>query len=128
MKKLINIFKKSRDFTGTVSSPEERVNAFISHWHEQWSTAQRKIGKDVDFDYWGNLVSQVHDAHFVHGSSSGSRNSFGSRADYDPEYEKIIECDTQGNSAQVYSEKYDEALKSSNYHVFDLNVAPMAIG
>jgi hypothetical protein len=67
-----------------------------------------------------NLVSQIDDAHFVGGSSSGSRNSFGSRADYDPKFEKITECDIQGNSAQVYSEKYDETLKSSNYHVYDL--------
>jgi len=120
MKKIIDFFKKKRDYSGTANSPEERVNTFISHWHEQWSTAQKKMGIDVDFDYWGNLVAQVDDAHFVDGSSSGSRNSFGSKADYDPDIEKITQCDIRGKSAEVYSEIYDEVLKSSNYHVYDL--------
>jgi hypothetical protein len=120
MKIITNIFNKKGDYSGTVSSPEERVDAFISHWHEQWSTALRKMGKDVDFDYWGTLISQVDDTHFIEGSSSGSRNSFGSRADYDPEFEKISECDIRSNTAQVYTEKYDAALKSSTYHVYDL--------
>ena len=120
MKKIIELFKKKRDYTEPVNSPEERVNAFIFHWHKQWSTAKRKMGKDVDFDYWGNLVSKVDNLHFVNGSSSVSRGSFGSEPEYDPELEKIIECDIQGNFAQIYTQKYDDALKSSSYHVYDL--------
>ena len=102
MRKITDYFKKKRDYSGPVDSPEERVNMFIAHWHEQWSTAQRKMGKDVDFDYWGNLVAQVDDVHFVDGSSSGSRNSFGSEADYDPNVEKISKCDIRSKSAEVY--------------------------
>lgn len=120
MKNIFNLFKKENSFSGPVDSPEDRVKAFISHWHEQWSKARKKMGKDVDFDYWGHQISQVDDAHFITGRSSGSRNSFGSQADYDPKTEKITECEIDGEIAQVFTELYEEALKSSKYHVYEL--------
>lgn len=80
MKNIINLFKKKSSYGDSVDSPEERVAAYIYHWHEQWSKAQRKMDNEVDFDYWGKLISEVDDAHFVAGSSSGSGNSFGSKS------------------------------------------------
>lgn len=121
MKKIIDFFRKKSKYDDVIDSPEDRVEAFISHWYEQWSKAQRKMGNDVDFDYWGDLISDVDGAHFAAGSSSGSRNSFGSKADYNPNVEKIIECDIQGNVASVFTEIYEVALKSSKYHVYDLD-------
>ena len=120
MKNIINFFKKKSSFSDPVDSPEDRVNAFISHWHEQWSKARKKMGKDVDFDYWGNQISEVDEAHFIAGRSSESRNSFSSQADYDPKTEIITECRIEGKIAQVFTELYEEALKSSKYHVYEL--------
>ena len=120
MKNIINLFKKKNSYSDSVDSPEDRVKAFISHWHEQWSKARNKMGKDVDFDYWGNQISEVDEIHFITGRSSGSRNSFGSQADYDPKTEKITECEINGEIAQVFTELYEEATKSSKYHVYDL--------
>lgn len=120
MRNIISFFKKKSHYGDPVDSPEGRVKAFICHWYEQWSKAQRKMGKDVDFDYWGNQISEVDEAHFVVGRSSGSRNSFGSEADYDPMFEKITECDIRGDFAQVLTEIYEETLKSSKYHVYEL--------
>jgi len=117
---VINIFRKKRDYSGAVSSPEERVKAFVAHWHEQWTKARRKMGKNVDFDYWGDLVSQVDKTHFVEGAGSGSRNSFGSKPDYDPESENVTDCEIRGELAQVYAEQYEKALKSTTYHVYQL--------
>ena len=51
------------------------------------------MGKNVDFDYWGNQISEVDEIHFITGRSSGSRDSFGSQSDYDPKTEKITECE-----------------------------------
>ena len=120
MKKITNIFKKKNEYANTFSSPEDRVKAFISHWYAQWSKARKKMGKDVDFDYWGSLVSDVDEAHFVVESNSGSKNSFGSQADYDPNVERVTECDIQDNAASVFTEIYEKALNSSKYHVYDL--------
>lgn len=78
------------------------------------------MGNNVDFDYWGNLIAEVDNAHFVSNSSSGTRNSFGSRASYDPNIEKITECDIKGNTAQVFTELYEETVKSTRYHVYEL--------
>lgn len=122
MKKIIELFKKKIKYSDPVNSPEDRVNLYISHWYEQWSKAQSKMGNDVDFDYWGGLISEVDDAHFITGSSSGSRNSFGSKADYNPNVEEITECDIKGDSAQVFTQIYEEALKSTKYHVYDLEL------
>ncbi|WP_086929367.1 DUF4241 domain-containing protein [Agarilytica rhodophyticola] len=112
--------KNKRDYSAALSSPEERVNVFILHWHDQWSTAQKKMGDNVDFEYWGKLVSELEVAHFISGSRSDSRNSFGSKADHDLQWEKITECDVQGDLAQVYTEMYDEELNSLSYHAYDL--------
>ncbi|OWV29962.1 DUF4241 domain-containing protein [Halomonas campaniensis] len=120
MKNIINFFKKNNRHGGVIDSPEDRVKAFISHWYDQWSKARIKMSKDVDFDYWGDLISDVDRTHFVAGSNSGSRNSFGSQADYDPNIEKITECDIQGDVASVFTEIYEDAFKSSKYHVYDL--------
>ncbi|MCS2609550.1 DUF4241 domain-containing protein [Halomonas dongshanensis] len=120
MKKIIDFFLKKSKYGNVIDSPEDRVNAFISHWYKQWSKAQRKMGDEVNFDYWGDLISDVDGTHFVAGSSSGSRNSFGSKANYDPGIEKITECNIQGNTASVFTEIYDEAFNSSKYHVYDL--------
>ncbi|MBN7768290.1 DUF4241 domain-containing protein [Marinobacter daepoensis] len=120
MKNTFNLFKKKNSYGDSVNSPEDRVKAFISHWYEQWSKAQKKMGEDVDFDYWGNQISEVDETHFAAGRNSGSKNSFGSPADYDPKTEKITECEIDGENAQVFTELYREALKSSNYHVYEL--------
>ncbi|MDO8331206.1 MAG: DUF4241 domain-containing protein [Fluviicoccus sp.] len=120
MKKIIDFFKKNDKYGDVIDSPEGRVKAFISHWYDQWSKAQRKMGNDVDFDYWGDLIADVDRANFIAGSSSGSRNSFGSQADFNPNIEKITECEIQGNVASVFTEIYEETLKSSKYHVYDL--------
>ena len=42
------------------------------------------------------------------------------KADYDPNTEKITECDIKGAVAQVFTEIYRQALKSSKYHVYEL--------
>jgi len=68
-----------------IDSPEQRVTAFISHWHTQWSIAHQKMGENVSFEIWAELVSEVDNDHFKEGSSSGSRDVFGSAADFDPE-------------------------------------------
>jgi len=120
MKKIVNIFKKKNEYTAAFSSPEDRVKAFISHWYEQWSKAQKQMGKNVDFDYWRSLVSDVDEAHFVVGSNSESKNSFSSQADYDPNVEKITECDILDSAASVITEIYEEARSSLKYHVYDL--------
>jgi len=120
MKNIISFFKKKSSYSDSVSSPEDRVKAYISHWYEQWSKAQRKMGDDVDFSYWGGVISEVDDAHFTTETSSGSSNSFGSKAEYDPSIEKITECNIQDDVAQVYTEIYEEALKSTKYHVYEL--------
>ena len=105
---------------GPVASPEERVRAFISHWYAQWSVAQREMGNRVDFDRWGDMVSQVDQVHFVPGCHSDSRGSFSSRADYDPEHERVVESDARGDAASVYTETLNQQLGSTSYHVYDL--------
>lgn len=116
----MNLYKKKNSSSDGINSPQDRVNAFISHWHEQWSKARKKMGEDVDFDYWGNQISEVDETHFVTGRSSGSSHSFGSQARYDPETEKITECEIDGEIALVFIEVYEEATKPSKYHVFEL--------
>lgn len=120
MKWITKFFKKAQDYDTVANTPEKRVNAFISHWYEHWSIARKKMGKEIIFEYWGKLISQVDDAHFVSGRSSDSRNWFSSAPEYTPRYEKIKECDIQDNNAQVFTEKYNPTLKSYTYHVFEL--------
>lgn len=120
MKNIINLFKKNNSYSDSFDTPEDRVKAFISHWHEQWSKARKKMGKDVDFEYWGNQISVVDETHFIAGRSSGSRNSFGSQADYDPKTEEIRDCEIDVEIALVFTEIYQEATKSSKYHVYEL--------
>ena len=120
MKNISDFFKKNDNCGDVIYSPEERVKAFISHWYDQWSKAQTKIGNDVDFHYWGDLMEEVDKANFIAGGSSGSQNSFGSQADYNPNTEIITECEIQGNAASVYTEIREESNNSSRYHVFDL--------
>jgi len=121
-----NVVGKQSSYGEPMNSPEERVKSFISHWYEQWLKAETKSkadednGQGFDFAYWHELMSSVDKAHFVEGSGSGSDNAFGP-AEYDPNKEKIIECDVQGDSAQVLSELYDDdESKPSNYHAYDL--------
>ena len=130
MKNVINLFNEKRNFRCFAKTPEERVEAFISHWYQQWNSAKKKMGGDLEFEFWeydnidfhlwGNLISEVDKAHFVEGKDSGSKSSFGSPASYNPTVEKITECDIHGNSADVYSEIYDKTHKSSHYHVYEL--------
>ena len=105
-------------------SPEERVSAFIAHWYEQWSIAEKEMGDDsdyeFDFDYWRSLISIVDDTHFINGSCSGSKNSYSSDAKHDVNIEKITECDAHEKGALVFTEVYKEASKSSTYYVYDL--------
>ncbi len=115
MRKIRDFFRKKR-----AHSPQQRVNAFILHWHKQWSTAQRKMGKDVDFEYWWSLVSEVDRDHFVGGRGSDSKGSFGSDPEFDPKCEKITECDVKGNYAQIFTEKQDGAIGFTDYHVYEL--------
>ncbi|MFT0213428.1 DUF4241 domain-containing protein [Pseudomonas sp. F1_0610] len=103
-----------------MNTPEQRVNAYITHWYKQWSKVQDEMGDNVDFDYWGALIAEVDDLHFVEGSDSGTSRSFGFKADFDPHLAKITECEIQGESAQVFTETYDETLKTTDYHVWEL--------
>lgn len=118
--KMINLFKKKRRYSDSVNSPEDRVKEYISHWYEQWSKAQKKMGDSVNFEYWGGLISDVDSTHFITGSTSESRSSFSSKANYNPNIEKITECDIQGDFAQVFTEIYEEDFKSLEYHVYEL--------
>ncbi|MBY0445857.1 MAG: DUF4241 domain-containing protein [Burkholderiales bacterium] len=118
MKNIFNLFKKKYRYADPVFSPEERVKSYIFQWHEQWS----KIGEDVDFNYWGELISVVDEAHFTVGSSSGSKNSFCGEAEFDPSVSKITGCDIQGGFAQISTEIYNKDLQSSKYHVYELTL------
>lgn len=120
MKNTINSLNKMSNVNNRFDSPEDRVIAFIAHWHEQWLKAREKMGTKVDFDYWGNLISEVDELHFVTGRSSGTSDSFNSKANYDPINEKITECEVEGEIAQVFTELYKEAINSSTYHVYEL--------
>lgn len=103
-----------------MNSPEDRVNAYIAHWYEQWSKAKNEMGDDVDFAYWAALVSEVDNLHFVQGSSSETMHSFSYSADFNPNLEKITESEIQGECAQVFTETYNETLNSTDYHYYEL--------
>ncbi|WP_226662102.1 DUF4241 domain-containing protein [Microbulbifer aggregans] len=124
MEDTINSHKNNSSYDNLASSPEDRVKAFISHWHEQWSKTKRTMGdvEDFDFDYWGEQISEVDKTHFFPGSSSNSAGSFMSKATYDPKTEKIAEYEIRADSAQVFTEIYDEDPEPSKYHVYDLKM------
>lgn len=122
MKRIINIIKKKPSRMRAAGTPEERVRSFIEHWNETWSLAKRKMGDNIDFDYWARQVAVVDNAHFVEGAGSGSSNSFGSKADYDPAVEKITDSATQGEFAQVCTESPDSSTQTTTYHVYDLRL------
>lgn len=122
-----NVVGKQSSYDEPMNSPEERVKSFISHWYEQWLQAEAKSetekgnGQGFDFGYWRDLMSAVDKAHFLVGSGSGSDNSFGP-ADYDPNNEKIIECDIQGDLAQLLTELHQDEGRPSNYHAYELKL------
>lgn len=126
MKNLKNLFGKQSRYGDPVNLPEERVTSYISHWHQQWSKAEIKSrqeednGEGFDFAYWRDLLSDVNTAHFAEGSSSGSENSFGSSPEYDPDNEKIIECEIEGDLAHVFTALYEGKPGFVKYHAYEL--------
>ncbi|RUO34848.1 DUF4241 domain-containing protein [Aliidiomarina soli] len=127
MKYLNNIFGKKSCYGEPVKTPAERVTSYISHWHQQWSKAEIKSkqeednGEGFDFGYWHDLLSDVNKAHFAEGSTSGSENVFGSTPEHDPDNEKIIECEIEGDLAHVFTALYEDKPKPSKYHAYELH-------
>ena len=108
-----------RGYSRKAGSPEERVKAFIAHYQEQWSKAQKKMGSRVDFKYWQSLIAPVDDTHFVSGRSSGQGSSFSSSAPYDPESTIVTDCETRGERARVFAEHETTSVRP-RYYVFYL--------
>jgi len=95
--------------------PGARVTAFIADFRQEWARAGQPgdhiDDKDRDdFDAWDAALTGLVEAHFVAGSVTGNEGVMSDPPDHDPDTERVVDVQIDGDQATVRSVNQDGGL------------------
>ena len=107
-------------------NPEDRVEAYISHWFKQWDTVMKSMDYKMDFDLldynlWSRLLDELNQEYFDPNRISLPGIGFSFAPYHDPKTEKVTGSKINGQKAIVETEIYSSNKpKVSKYHLYEM--------